>query len=120
MSMKVKHWQDPISLLAGLWLAASPFALGYRAETSPTWNALVVGTLIALVALHALYRVFAWQEWATLVLGLWLIASPWVLGFSAMPAVMMNAVIVGALIAALAFTALGSDRDIGGWFRPAH
>lgn len=33
---------------------------------------------------------------------------------------MVNAVIVGALIAAMALWALGTDRDIGGWFSAAH
>jgi len=119
MSMKMKHWQDPVSLVAGVWLAASPWLLDFQAEPRPMWNAVVVGVLVALIALYALYEVFAWQEWANLLLGAWLIVSPWVLGFSAMEVVMVNAVIVGALIAAMALWALGTDRDIGGWFSTA-
>jgi hypothetical protein len=117
---KVKHWQDPVCLLAGLWLAVSPWMLGYDTQMTPTWNAIVAGGLIALIALYALYQVFAWEEWANVALGLWLVASPWVLGFSAMQAVTLNAVIVGALVAALALWALGTDRDIGGWLGRAH
>ncbi len=120
MSMKVKHWQDPISLIAGLWLAVSPWVLKFQAETRPMWNAVIVGVLVAVIALYALYEVFAWEEWANLLLGVWLIVSPFVLGFSAMQTVMLNTVIVGALIAALAFWALATDRDIGGWFSAAH
>lgn len=120
MSMKLKHWQDPISLIAGLWLAASPWLLAFHAETWPMSNAVIVGLAIALIALYALYEVFAWQEWANLLLGVWLIVSPWVLGFSAMQPVMLNTVIVGALVAAMAFWTLATDRDIGGWFSAAH
>lgn len=120
MSMKVKHWRDPISLIAGIWLAVSPWVLAYQAETRPAFNAVVAGALIALIAFYALFEVFAWQEWANLLLGVWLIVSPWLLGFSAMQTVMLNAVIVGALVAAMAFWTLATDRDIGGWFSAAH
>jgi hypothetical protein len=118
--MKMKHWQDPISLIAGLWMIVSPWALAYQAEALPMWNAVVLGALIAAVAFTTLFRVFAWQEWATVLFGAWLVVSPWVLGFSALSAAMLNALIVGAVVAVLALWALGSDRDIGGWFSPAH
>lgn len=120
MSINVKHWQDPISLIAGIWLAASPWVLAYQVETRPAFNAVIAGVLIALIAFYALYEVFAWQEWANLLLGVWLSVSPWVLGFSAMQTVMLNTVIVGALVAAMAFWTLATDRDIGGWFSAAH
>lgn len=120
MSMKVKHWQDPTNLVAGLWMIVSPWVLAYQPESRPMWNAVVLGALIAAVAFTALYRAFAWQEWVNAVLGLWLIVSPWVLGFAGLQAAMANAVIVGAVVAALAIWALGTDRDIGGWFSPAH
>jgi hypothetical protein len=118
--MKMKHWQDPISLIAGLWMIVSPWALAYEAEARPMWNAIVLGALIAAVAFTAFFQVFAWQEWANVLFGGWLIISPWVLGFSALSTAMLNAVVVGAVVAALALWALGTDRDIGGWFSPAH
>jgi SPW repeat len=83
-------------------------------------DAIVLGALIAAVAFTAFFRVFAWQEWANVLFGGWLIISPWVLGFSALSTAMLNAVVVGAVVAALALWALGTDRDIGGWFSPAH
>jgi len=39
-----------------------------------------------------------WQDWANLVLGVWLILSPWLLGFSGIPSAMWNAVIVGVVV----------------------
>jgi hypothetical protein len=33
---------------------------------------------------------------------------------------MLNAVIVGVVVLALAIWALGTDKDIGGWWSPAH
>jgi len=45
-----------------------------------------------------------------ILLGIWLIASPWIFGYIGRPAV-MNSVIVGALIAILAASRLASLRD---------
>ena len=120
MTTKVKHWQDPLCIIAGLWMVASPWALAYAAEPRPMWNAVIVGALIALVALYTVFRLTAWKEWANVVLGLWLIASPWILGFSGLTAAAFNAVIVGALVALLSFMVLATDRDVGGWFSAAH
>jgi hypothetical protein len=119
MAMSVKHWQDPLALILGLWMGLSPWILGHQAESTPTWNAVILGALIALTALFALYRVMAWQEWANAVFGVWLVISPWVLGFSALAAAAWNAVIVGVLVVALAVWALATDKDIGGWWSPA-
>ena len=79
----------------------------------------VVGIIIALAALVALFQVMAWEEWANVVLGVWLVISPWVLGFSGLGAAMWNAVIVGIVVAVLALWTLGTDKDIGGWWSPA-
>jgi hypothetical protein len=39
MAIQVKHWQDPVNLILGLALLASPWVLGYQGEQSATWNA---------------------------------------------------------------------------------
>lgn len=117
--MAIKHWQDVVNLILGLWMIAAPWALKFEAETNPMWNAVIVGVFIAAVALFALFRVMAWQEWANVALGVWLAISPWIVGFSGLVAAMWNAVIVGAVIAGLALWALATDKDIGGWWSPA-
>src|SRR5215831_14147099 len=117
--MTVKHWQDPPHLLLGVWLLASPWVLNFQAEPTPMWNAVVVGILIAVVALLAFFKVMAWEEWLSVAFGVWLVVSPWVLGFSSIMAAMWNAVIIGIAVAVLALWALGTDKDIGGWWSPA-
>lgn len=119
MAKSMKHWQDPVNLILGLWMIVSPWVLKHQAEANPTWNAVIVGIIIALAALVALFQVMAWEEWANVVLGVWLVISPWVLGFSGLGAAMWNAVIVGIVVAALALWTLGTDKDIGGWWSPA-
>ncbi len=120
MSMKIKHWQDPANLVIGLWMIAAPWALAYQAEARPMWNSVIVGVLIAAAALYAMYQVFAWEEWTNVVLGAWLVVSPWLLGFGSLYAAMVNTVVAGAVVLVLAFWALATDKDIGGWWSPAH
>lgn len=120
MSMKIKHWQDPVNFLIGLWMIAAPWVLAYQAEPTPMWNSVVLGILIAAVAFYAMFQVFAWEEWANALFGAWLVVSPWLLGFSGLYAAMVNAVVAGAVVLALAVWALATDKDIGGWWSPAH
>jgi hypothetical protein len=115
----IKHWQDPLNLILGLWMIVSPWVLQHQANTQATSNAVILGILIALAALVALFKVMAWEEWANVVLGIALLISPWVLGFSTLMAAMWNAVIVGIVVAVLALWALGTDKDIGGWWSHA-
>lgn len=117
--MAIKHWQDPLNLILGLWMGVSPWILTYEAESRPTWNAVILGVLIAALALLALFKLMAWEEWLSVALGAWLAISPWVLGFSGLVAPMWNAVIVGIVVAVLALWAIGTDKDIGGWWHPA-
>ncbi|HEX8987505.1 MAG TPA: SPW repeat protein [Rhodocyclaceae bacterium] len=116
MSAKMKHWQDPLNILLGLWLIASPWALGYANVPRAPADAVIIGAVIAVLAALELFQVAAWEEWAAVVLGIWMVISPWVLKFSFSAAATANAVIFGIVIAALALWALGTDREIGGWW----
>ena len=45
-----------------------------------------------------------WQDWANLVLGLWLVLSPWLLGLRGPSRAPWNAVILGLLVGLLALS----------------
>jgi hypothetical protein len=62
----------------------------------------VVGVIIAVAALAALAAFQEWEEWVNVLLGAWLVISPYVLGFSGLSAALWNQVIVGLLVAVLA------------------
>lgn len=76
------NWQDSISLILGLWLILSPWALAYTGIDAALWNAVAFGALIAIMAVMALVAFHEWEEWTDMAIGLWLIVSPWVLGFA--------------------------------------
>ncbi len=96
------QWKDAGNLLLGLWLAISPWVLSYANEATPAWNAHVVGVIIAVAAVAALAAFQEWEEWVNILLGAWLVISPYVLGFSGLSAALWNQVIVGLLVAVLA------------------
>lgn len=56
-----------------------------------------------------------WQDGLSLILGLWLIVSPWVLGFTGIGAAMWNAVVFGIVVALMALAALTTFRDWEEW-----
>lgn len=102
----------PVRLLAGIdavlggWLVAAPFVFGVDL-TLALWNHAVVGVLVVLVsgydAATAGVGVAGTVDGATLVslLGLWTIASPFLLGFPD-PVGFWNSLVVGTLIATIA------------------
>jgi SPW repeat len=93
---------DIINILIGLAVAVSPWVLGYQGDTIAAWNAVIVGAVVALLAIGALAAFAEWEEWANLVLGLWLIISPWALRFHDVAAAVRMDVAAGIIIAVLA------------------
>lgn len=96
------RWRDGINLVLGIWLIGFPWALGFAAEPAIAWNAYIVGVIIAVAALAALVRFHEWEEWVSAALGAWLIVSPWVLGFVALPVAFWTTLVVGLVVLGLA------------------
>jgi heme/copper-type cytochrome/quinol oxidase subunit 3 len=115
MMKRIKHWQDPINIVIGIWLIASPWVIGYADYTAAMANSVAVGALLAAAALGAIFLPRAWEEWTEVALGLWMILSPWLLGFAAAGAATANAVVCGLVVIALALWVLATDKDYGGW-----
>lgn len=118
MAMENKRWQDWVNVLLGLWLSISPWVLGYRVEApNAMWNALILGVAIFAFALIAVNMPRVWEEWVNLILGLWMIISPWVVRFSSHRSAATNAVIVGIIVALLALGAMLRDPGFEKWRR---
>lgn len=119
--MTTKRWQDMVNLVLGAWLFVSPWTLGYvDSVTNATWNAYLIGAATMAFAAYAVYLPRAWEEAINMILGLWLIISPWALGFASVTGVAMNAVIVGVAVTAMATWAMFSDREFEKWWHDHH
>ena len=111
----VKHWQDPLNALLGAWLALSPWVLGFQHEMAPTASGMIAGLALIAASLGAMFVPRAWEEWSQAGLGLWMIVSPWVLGFSSQMDIMRVAVASGIVVLALALWVLATDKDYSAW-----
>jgi hypothetical protein len=96
------QWQDTVNLLLGIWLAVSPWILPYADHQGAAWNARLTGVAIIAAAAAALIAYEVWKEWVNVILAAWLIASPWILGYSGVGAAFYNQLVVGLLVGVLA------------------
>jgi len=106
------RWQDWASFGLGLWLAVSPWIVGYETQHAATCNAVFVGIALAVGAHFEIAMDELWTEWLSFAAGLWLLAAPFALEFVGRAA-MINCIAVGCLICGLAASALQLDKEMG-------
>lgn len=94
-------WCDVANLILGAFLFFSPWMFGFEAGAASR-NAYVAGIAIAILAIAALAAFAVWEEWLNLIVGLWTLIAPWVLGFEGNRTAMTIHVVVGIAVAALA------------------
>jgi hypothetical protein len=105
---------DGLVLLSGIYLALSPWIVGFTDRQGLTINNLVVGLLVAALALgfHAAFGRTHGLAWVLPVLGVWTIVAPWVIrGDQATTGSIWSNVLVGILITALGLIALNEVRN---------
>ena len=117
MDITTKRWQDLGNILLGAWLFVSPWVLNYEVGyRSASFNAYILGVGIVVFAAVAVYIPQVWEEGINMALGVWMIASPWVLGFSSERNIATNTVVVGVLVTALAAWAMVRDKSFEKWW----
>lgn len=60
-------------------------------------------------------KTLQWEDWGGVLLGLWLLASPWILGFSGEQAATMNALFMGTILVLEEFLELGIHETVEEW-----
>lgn len=109
----VKHWQDPVNCLLGLWFVLSPWVVGYQDSSGAVATAIVLGILMIIASFGAMLVPKAWEEWSEVVLGILMIIAPWVVQFSSNGDAMRTSVITGIVTLILALWTLLTDKDFG-------
>jgi hypothetical protein len=97
-------WARWLNVILGAWLIISPWVVG-PGDPAATWNTLIVGVVILLVALFAFRSADSTPSWLNVVLAVWLIIAPWVLGFSSAVGATANSVVLGVIVGLLSLTA---------------
>lgn len=93
------------NFIPAIWMVISPYVLGFSNLTTATWNNVAAGIAIGIVtaACMGAYEKSGWS-WVNALLGVWVIISPFVLGFATNTELMWNNIIVGAVVALVALT----------------
>lgn len=107
--MQTNQWPEAAVFVAGGSLAASPWLMGVG-DASPAviYNALASGLGLALLALASMLvpklgpKESGLLPLAKLVVGLWAVASPWVLAFASQREITIVTAICGGVAAAVA------------------
>ncbi len=93
---------DVANLVLGMILFFSPWLFGLSAGAQ--WQtASIAGILIAVLSIAALAAFAVWEEWLNLIVGLWLIVSPWLLGFQEDVAMTIDVAIGTIVVVSAAF-----------------
>lgn len=100
--MEKESNSDVINAVLGVVLFLSPWMLGYSPDTTATWNAWLSGIAIVVLAVAALTVFAEWEEWLSLLAGLWVLVSPWVLNFAPDLNARWVHVVIGAVVAIIA------------------
>ena len=114
--MRKQYWQDWLTAVVGAWLIVSPWILKFpmpegTSATLVNWNFVLTGVAALVLGGAALASYRLWEEWADVVVGLWLVVSPWVLHFTVSPMAKWNAVIAGLVIIVTAAWTLLEGRQ---------
>lgn len=111
--MRIQHWQDATSLLVGVWLVLSPFALGFSG--AEVWMTIALGLGVIMFAVEAFFIPSYLEEWGEILLGLALLLAPWAVGYETSSA-MVSSVLAGILVIVLAGWELLTDREFTTWW----
>ncbi len=92
-------WSSWLNILLGIWVLFSPFVLAFEL-TKATWNNIVIGFVVGILALIRLSvpNQTGWSR-INVLLGIWLVISPFALGFFRVDG-LWNNVVLGIIIAA--------------------
>jgi hypothetical protein len=112
MEVAMKHWQDVVNVLVGIWLVISPWILGFNNESQAMVLAVALGVALLAAAAGALVLPRAWEEWSEALVGLVAIVSPWAIGMQSNIAFRNSAIIAGAIAVVMAGWTLVADKDL--------
>ena len=100
--LKKKRLQDRVNLVLAACLFVSPWLFQFADYNKAAWNAWISAAIIAGMAIAALLAFAEWEEWIEGMLGIWVVAAPWSLGFSMDRNALLPHVVLGTLVIVMA------------------
>ena len=117
-------WTSPREVLAQVKLICAAMMIGslwvLDLSQAPTWNLGVCGYAMLTASLAALVAEADWEPRANLWVGIWMLAAPWVLGFSHETGAALIHLLGGGLVSMLSALEVWSGERSPPWrFGPA-
>jgi hypothetical protein len=104
-------WARIPSFILGMWLMAAPSVLGY-ADSAAQTSDRITGPIVVGFAFVAIWQLMRPLRWIGLIAGVWLLAAPWIFDYGITPTI--SSIIVGLLLAVLAFLGAKTGKRFGG------
>lgn len=114
-----RTWEDYLGMVLGVLIVLSPAFVADDVSAAIMINAGIVGVVVLALASFELVDLHRWEEALELVCGLWLIASPFVLGYVGSALVFWH-VALGAVVVLLAIFELWQDWKLSDQDLAAH
>jgi vacuolar-type H+-ATPase subunit I/STV1 len=100
---------DLYNVALALLLFAAPWLFKLTNGTARV-DFWICSAAVIAISLGAIFAYANWEEWVNLLVGVWLIASPWLLGFAETRA-MHFAIAIGALVVFMAMLELWLEYE---------
>jgi len=100
-SRQGKDANNWVNIVLGIWVIISPFLLAMHSSKA-IWNNVITGVAVCAFALVRWGTHRLGLSWLNLILGIWVVISPFVLFLNS--AIMWNNLILGIIIAASALS----------------
>ena len=104
-----RTWEEWCGMILGILILLSPWFTTRPEHGEVIINALGVGILVFGLAQLQYFALQRWEEAGSLVLGVWLICSPFVFNYAGADPLRTWHFVLGALVAALAALELWQD-----------
>ena len=109
--MQEKQWQYGMIMVFGALLLAMPYLLRFHDDIPVrSWDFYVIGAVIVASGAAGLHRRSYAAAWLTPALGLWMVASPWLLGFMPLIEARNSAWVLGGFVFVMSTWALLERR----------
>ena len=107
-----RNWEDWLSMLLGMLIGLSPWLSGQMGSQTMMFNAIVVGSMVFVLGELEAADLHRWQEGGEIALGSWMVASPFIFGYSANGTLRFWHFVLGAVIVILAVLELWQDWNL--------
>jgi hypothetical protein len=104
-----RNWEDWAGMLLGIVVGLSPWLSGQMGSQAIMVNAIFAGAIAFVLAEFELADLHRWEEVGEIAVGSWLIASPFIFGYSADGPLRVWHFVLGAIIVLLALLELWQD-----------